>query len=532
MSHKKISKIKNEIGYKFHGSGKKFALIYPNFYHVGMSNLGIHIIYELLNSRADISCERFFLPENEKIPLLSLETQTPLNKFKIIGFAISFEQDYFNVVKILNLSKIKVRSDERTKFDPIIIAGGPCATFNPEPLAKIFDAFVIGEGEVILPNLIDTINNFENLPREKLLEKISEVPGVYVSTLQKKVSRQWLKNLDDFPAHSTIITNDTEFNMYLIEIARGCGRHCRFCMAGYAFRKPRNRGLEILKSEVEDAIKFQKKIGLMGAAISDYPQINELCKFILEKNLQMSVASFRADSVTFELVDALAKSGLKTLTIAPEVGSQKMCKIINKGITEENVFSTVELGLKAGIKNFKLYFMIGLPFENFSDVEEIANLTIRLKNFAVGANKITLSVNPFIPKPFTPFQWAKMADKKYLQNALKILREKLKTFRGIEIISESIKSAEVQGILSRGDRKISEIVAKSDTSKKFLQLLKENNIDEDFYLRRERNFDEIFAWDFLDLGFKKQYLIEEFKKAAEKKFTPPCFENCKRCGVC
>ena len=556
------SKLATEVGYKVHGAGKKFALIYPNLYKVGMSNLGIHIIYQLLNSRSDISCERFFLPEQKILAeleksnqsILSLETQTPLNKFHILGFAVSFEQDYFNVVKILQLGKIKVRAAERTNFDPIIIAGGPCATFNPEPLAKIFDAFVIGEGEVILPTLIDTLKNFEHLPREELLQKISAVPGIYVPVEMERwkggkveskittnlpiyqstnlVKRQWLKNLDDFPAHSTIITGDTEFNMYLIETARGCGRHCRFCMAGYAFRKPRNRSLKILKAEVEDAVKFGKKIGLMGAAISDYPQINELCKFILEKNLSMSVASFRADSVTYELVKALAESGLKTLTIAPEVGSKKMCQVINKGITEENVFSAVEFGLKAGIKNFKLYFMIGLPFEELADVEEIANLTVRLKNFSSKIAKLTLSVNPFIPKPFTPFQWSPMADKKYLQTALKLLRDKLKSVRGVEIIAESIKSAEVQGILSRGDRNLAEIVAQSDSPKKFLELLKDNNIDADFYLRRERNFDEVLAWDFLDLGFDKKYLRDEFNRAAELKFTPPCFEGCKRCGVC
>ena len=561
------SKLSKEIGCKIRGGGKKFALVYPNIYKIGMSNLGMHIIYKLLNSRGDISCERFFLPESKILSeieksgeqILSLETQTPLNKFQIVGFAISFEQDYFNVVKMLRLSKIKTNSSQRTKFDPLIIAGGPCPTFNPEPLSEIFDAFVIGEGEVILPPLIDKFLDAENFPREELLQEISEVPGIYVPKFKsKKISRQWLKNLDDFPARSEIIANDAEFNMYLIETSRGCGRHCRFCMAGYAFRKPRNRSLEILKAEVEDAEKFfhgnienikknfgdaklknsknkiasQFKIGLMGAAISDYPKINELCKFILEKKLPMSVASFRADSVTFELVEALAKSGLKTLTIAPEVGSEKMIRVINKGISEENVFNTVELGLKAGIKNFKLYFMIGLPFEEISDVEEIANLTVRLKNSAEKISKLTLSVNPFIPKPFTPFQWSKMADKKYLQTALKILREKLKAVRGVEIISESIKSAEIQGILSRGDKKIAKIVAESDSQKKFLELLKTENIDENFYLRRERKFDEVFAWDFLDLGVEKKYLIEEFQKAAEKKFTPPCFENCKRCGVC
>ena len=535
------SRLAKETGCIIHKAGgrQKFALIYPNFYRVGMSNLGIHIIYELLNSRGDISCERFFLPEPKTLAemeksgekILSMETQTPLNKFSIIGFAISFEQDYFNVVKILRLAKINVRADERTKFDPIIIAGGPCATFNPAPLSKIFDAFVIGEGEVILPPLMDILLKYNNLPREKLFEKISEVAGVYVPKFPKKVSRQWLKNLDEFPAHSTIITDDAEFNMYLIETARGCGRHCRFCMAGYCFRKPRNRSLKILKSEIEDAVKFGKKIGLMGPAISDYPQINELCKFILEKNLPMSVASFRADSVTPELVQALAKSGLKTLTIAPEVGSEKMRRVINKTITEENIFSAVKFGLEAGIKNFKFYFMIGLPFEELSDVEEIAELIIRLKNFSSGG-KFTLSVNPFIPKPFTPFQWAKMADKKYLDAALKILRTKLKIFRDVEIISESLKSAEIQAILSRGDEKLAELVANSDSIKKFRELLKENKIDEDFYLRRERNFDEIFAWDFLDMGMSKKYLLAELKKASELKYTEPCFEKCKRCGIC
>ena len=517
-----------EVGYKIRGAENKFALVYPNLYHVGMSNLGIHIIYDLINSRGDFSCERFFLPE--KNLLLSLETQTPLNKFQVVGFSVSFEQDYFNVVKILQLGKIKVRALDRTKFDPIIIAGGPCATFNPEPLSAIFDAFVIGEAEVILPRMLDVIS--KNISREEILQELSEVPGVYVPKFPKKVSRQWLKNLDDFPAHSTIITDDAEFNMYLIETARGCGRHCRFCMAGYAFRKPRNRSLEVLKAEVSDAVKFGKKIGLMGAAISDYPQINELCQFILEKNLPMSVASFRADSVTFEMVEALAKSGLKTLTVAPEVGSRKMCNVINKGITEENVFSAVEFGLRAGIKNFKLYFMVGLPFEELEDVEEIANLTIRLKKFATGTRKITLSVNPFIPKPFTPFQWSAMADKKYLQASIKILREKLKSERGIEIIFESLKSAEVQGILSRGDRKLAELVAQSDSPKKFLELFHAAGLEENFYLRRERNFDEVLAWDFLDLGVDKKYLREEFKRAAEGKFTAACFEGCERCGVC
>lgn len=509
------------------GGRLKFALAYPNFYRVGMSNLGVHIIYELLNTRQDTSCERFFLSNCNQ--LLSVETQTPLNKFQVVGFAVSFEPDYFNVVRMLRLGKIKLRAADRTDFDPIIIAGGPCATFNPEPLAEIFDAFVIGEGEEILPPLLDEIISTENLPRLKRLEKLSRLAGVYVPAFPQKVSRQWVKNLDEHPAHSTILTDDAEFNMYLIETARGCGRHCRFCMAGYCFRKPRNRSLNVLKEEILSAKKFGKKIGLMGAAISDYPQIDELCKFILGERLQMSVASFRADSVTFELVKSLAASGLKTLTIAPEVGSEKMRRVVNKGITEENIFNAVELGIKAGIKNYRLYFMLGLPFEELSDVEEIAKLAARVKNFCAG--RLTLSVNPFVPKPFTPFQWSPFAEKKYLDAAFKILRGGLKSVRGVEIISESLKSAEIQAILSRGDRKLSEIILQSETAQDFRKNFKAAGLDENFYLR-ERSLEENLSWDFLNQGFSKKYLVEEFKRAKNFKSTPPCFDGCKRCGVC
>ena len=510
------------------GGRVKFALAYPNFYRVGMSNLGIHIIYQLLNAHKEISCERFFLPDCGK--LFSVESQMPLNKFQIIGFAVSFEPDYFNVVKMLKLGKINLRASERTDFDPIIIAGGPCATFNPEPLAEIFDAFVIGEGEVILPPLVEEIIATEHLPRRQRLERLSQIAGVYVPTFQKKVSRQWVKNLDEHPAHTTIITDNAEFNMYLIETARGCGRHCRFCMAGYCFRKPRNRSLDVLKKNIADAKKFGKKIGLMGAAISDYPQIDELCKFILENRLQMSVASFRADSVTFELVKSLAASGLKTLTIAPEVGSEKMRAVVNKGITEENIFSAIEFGLRAGIKNFRLYFMVGLPFEEFADVEAIAELTSRVKKFC-GQGRLTLSVNPFVPKPFTPFQWSPFAGKRYLDAAFKILRGSLKNLRGVEIISESVRSSELQAILARGDRKISPAVMQSESLSDFRKNFKAAGLDENFYLGA-RSFDENLPWDFLDQGFTKKYLLDEFHRAKNFKPTVKCFDGCLRCGVC
>ena len=541
--------LQRELGYVIHkGGGKsKFALVYPNLYNVGMSNLGIHIIYEMLNSRSDTSCERVFLPETKtlaqmersKIPLLSMETQMPLFKFPLIGFAVSFEPDYFNVLKILELGKVKILASERGELDPIVIAGGPCATFNPEPLSMFIDAFVIGEAEVILPNLFNKFYSARanNLTRIEILEELSSIDGIYVPKFKKSVKRQWLSDLDSHPAHTVIVTDDTEFNMYLIETARGCGRHCRFCMAGYCFRRPRNRSLKILAEEVQSAKKFNKKIGLMGAAISDYPQINELCQIIREENLPMSVASFRADSVTADLVEALVSSGLKTLTIAPEAGSAKMRAVINKGIEESHIFTTIKLGIAAGVKNFRLYFMIGLPFEELEDVEAIVDLSNRIKDFMESNNangKLTLSVNPFIPKPFTPFQWAPMADKKYIDNAIKIIRSGLKR-KNVEIIAESSRESFVQAILARGDRQIGEVLLTAYNNgglKAFRQALKTHNIDSDYYLYRQRDKDEGFPWDFLNMGFSKDYLYHEYEQAKLLKNTLPCFENCKRCGVC
>ena len=545
------SRLQREQGYIVHKGGgrNKFALVYPNLYHVGMSNLGIHIIYEMLNMRTDTSCERVFLPEyktlsqieRSRTPLLSMETQMPLFKFPLIGFAVSFEPDYFNILKILELGRVKLLSKERGEFEPIVIAGGPCATFNPEPLSMFIDAFVIGEGEVILPPLLDVLYSAktDGLSRAETLQKLSTVAGVYVPAIHHSASiqRQWLRDLDSHPAHTIIITDDTEFNMYLIETARGCGRHCRFCMAGYCFRRPRNRSIKVLTAEVKAAKVFGKKIGLMGAAISDYPQINELCQAIRAEGLPMSVASFRADSVTSELVEALVSSGLKTLTIAPEAGSPKMRALINKGIEEEHIFTTIELGIAAGVKNFRLYFMIGLPFEGIADVEAIVELSNRIKDFMEAhssSGKLTLSINPFIPKPFTPFQWAPMADKKYLDEALKVIRSGLKR-KNIEIISESPRESFVQAVLARGDSRLGEVLLKSHNNggiKSFRQSMKELDIDADFCLYRQRDKDEVFPWDFLDMGFSKDYLYCEYEKAQSLEKTLPCFDKCKRCGVC
>ena len=559
-----------EEGYYRYPLGTRLpvALAYPNSYFVGMSNLGLHIIYDLLNKRSDTACERVFLPErksieryeNTRTPLMSVENQLPLQQFAMIAFVLSFEMDYFNVIRMLELGKVKVRAEERGDMDPLIIAGGPCATFNPEPLSAVMDAFVIGEGEVIMPALMDVFYQARNegASRQEMLRRLAQVPGVYVPALYEhsygedgrlqaiapaenapaKISRQWVQDLDAYPAHTVVRTENTEFNFYLIETARGCGRHCRFCMAGYCFRRPRNRSLSVVTREVKEALQYKKRIGLMGAAISDYPEINELCKDILGEGLSMSVASFRADSVTQELVDSLAESGLKTLTMAPEAGSSRMRAIINKGIEEEHLFNAMDMGLAAGIRHFRLYIMIGLPFEQEEDVEAIVDLAGRLKDYMEqhgSKGTLTLSVNPFIPKPFTPFQWLPMADKKYVEKAAKVLTQGLRKRKNIIVGVESPKEAYIQGVLARGDRQVGEALltaCANGGSKAFKRAMKDCGLSMDDYLYRERAADELFPWESLDMGFTREYIYQEMKKAEELKPTIQCFDGCHRCGVC
>lgn len=548
-------------------AGQKVAIVYPNTYFVGMSNLGLHIIYEEINLRNDSVCERIFLPEKKeleaydktKTPLMSVETQRPMHQFDVVAFDVTFEMDYFHIPLMLRHGRVPIMAKDRTEFDPIVIAGGPCATFNPEPFADFIDAFIIGEGEGIVSRVLDVIRDgqMEGLDRHTILRQLADVTGVYVPSLYVPIYSEdgafkGYDIADGVPktikrhfemltsgGETVVATNYTEFGaMYIIEVARGCGRHCRFCMAGYCFRVPRVRPLEILKEGVDRAEKLGKKVGLMGAAISDYPEVDELVNYIRSKDMRYSCASLRADSLTQAVVDGLADSGQKTITIAPETGSERLRRVINKGISEEHLQNAATLSAKSGIQHMRLYIMIGLPTETDEDIEAIVGLAERTQAHMaeVGCKgRLTLSINPFIPKPFTPFQWMAMDHQKTVEKKLQYIKKTLQKNRRIEVLVESPKEAYIQGVLARGDRRLGAVLAACAAdrgSKSFKSEMKAAGLDMDEMNYRERSFDEFLPWSHLDMGMDDGYLEMEWKRSVDEAHTPPCVQGCKRCGVC
>ena len=546
---------------------QKVAIVYPNTYFVGMSNLGLHIIYEEINLHPASVCERIFLPEKKeldaydktKTPLMSVETQRPMDQFDVVAFDVTFEMDYFHIPLMLRHGRVPMMSVDRTDFDPIVIAGGPCATFNPEPFADFIDAFIIGEGEGIVTAVLERIRTGreQGERREETIAALAQIEGVYVPALYRplyddnerfigydiaagapKIIRRHFEPLMS-GGETVIATNFTEFGaMYIIEVARGCGRHCRFCMAGYCFRVPRVRSLNVLKEGVDRAEKLGKKVGLMGAAISDYPEVDELVTYIRSKNMRYSCASLRADSLTQAVVDGLADSGQKTITIAPETGSERLRRVINKGISEENLRTAAQLSAKSGIQHMRLYIMIGLPTETDEDIDAIIGLAERTQAHMaeVGCKgRLTLSINPFIPKPFTPFQWMAMDHQKSVEKKLQYIKKSLQKNRRIEVLVESPKEAYIQGVLARGDRRLGKVLAACSLdrgSKSFKSEMKKAGLDMDYCNYRERNFDDYLPWSHLDMGLKDGYLEQEWQRAIDEAYTPPCMEGCKRCGVC
>ena len=554
--------------HKAHDTEVSVALAYPNTYHIGMSNLGVHQIYSILNSRSDTVCERVFLPDEQdrdeyartRTKLFTLESKRPVNEFDILAFSISFEQDYLNVLEMLRLADIPRERRERSERDPLVVFGGACSFFNPEPLTDFFDLVVIGEGEVVTHELIETFRSNRGKGRTELLQELCRIPGVYVprfydvlyhedNTIRERVRieplapeqivKRTTTDLNAHPAATAVLTPNTEFSdRYLAEVTRGCGRHCRFCMAGYIYLPPRSLDRDRAQEQARKADALCGRIGLVGAALSDYPEIGGLCS---EIQGSVSVSSLRADSVSGVLIERLAKSGHKTLSIAPEAGSARLRAVINKGITEQDILHAADLVFHAGIPNLKLYFILGLPTETQEDVDAILLLAEKVREVQLKharplgrIGRITLSVNSFVPKPFTPFQWEPMEPVESLKKKLRTLERAVSRIGNMTLIHDLPKWEYVQALLARGDRRIGRLIrAVHENGGDWKKAAKQIKLDLDFYVLRRRGFDEVLPWDFIDIGVRKEYLKNEHQRALESKFTPACrVGSCTACGVC
>lgn len=508
-------------------SGLRIALAFPNIYRLGMASLGFQLVYRMLNQLPDVSCERVFLPDPEEIAehertgtaLFSIETQTPLAQFDAAAFSVSFEMDYINVLRMLRLANLPLRSDERSGSYPTVIAGGICPTFNPEPLADFVDAFVLGDAE---PVLTDIARALEISEQSEVLDRLAVTPGVYVPGRGDlgKVERVVARDLSVFPSSSIISTPDAEFGeIELVEVARGCGRGCRFCVAGHVTRPPRPRK--------DVVVSDSRRFGLVGAAVFDYPHSAELCRRIIECGQQFSVSSLRLETVTPEIARLLAAGGQKTLTIAPEAATDRLRQVIGKpladvadvsgfersGNPDTQVFAAVANAIDAGMRRVKLYFMIGLPTETDEDAVAIAEMALPLVATFPGVD-FQVSVSCFVPKPWTPFQWHPMERETVLKRRLAIVRKALAGCRRVRFTSESPRLAFVQGLLARGDRELGRfLVAALANGGDYRAALRETGIDADHYLYRQRTKEEVLPWDHVTASSEKSRLWDEYQLA-------------------
>ncbi len=475
------------------GGKLPIALVYPNTYYIGMSSLALQTLYLALNRRPDVAAERVFWAQ-QGVPH-SVESQQPLGDFGVLAVSLSFELDLLHLVDMLRRAGLPALAAERDESAPLVLAGGPVPTANPEVLAPLIDAAYIGEAESELDRLSTVLVETASAPRSERRAALAGLPGVYVPDESRlPVPRVWLADLDAWPTHSVVLTPDTEFgDMYLVEISRGCPRGCRFCLAGYIYRPLRQRSVPVILAQAEEGLQKRPTIGLVGAAVSDYRDIDELVAGLRRLGARIAVSSLRVRPLPESLLDALAASGTQTLTLAPEAGSDRLRRTISKGVMREDILEAAERANAHGFPQLKLYFMVGLPGETDDDVLAIAEL-VRI----IGGRfrrRITVHVTPFVPKPHTPFERVAMAEGSVVDRRIKLLTRGLRR-EGVAVRAEGVSSARAQGVLARGDRAVGRALAglEAPTLAGWRRILRQAGLDEQEYLRA-RSPDEPLPWD-------------------------------------
>ena len=566
----------------------RFAFCFPDVYEVGMSHLGTRILYHTINERKDTYCERVFAPwpdmeaelRKNEIPLMTLETKDPLTDFDILGFTLQYEMSYTNVLNMLDMAGITYRASERGEDEPIVMAGGPCA-YNPEPLYDIVDFFEIGEGEELMNDVLDVYKKYKGKGKKKeFLREISKIQGIYVPSLYDvtynedgtikefkpkyddvpaKVKKRIVNNFDkvDFPLDMIVPYSEIVHDRVVLETSRGCTNGCRFCQAGMIYRPVREKTTNTLLDQADKMIKATgyQEVSLASLSICDYSDIQNLVSTLIlehgKKNVGVALPSIRVDAFSVDLIKEIQKVRKTGLTFAPEAGSQRMRDIINKGLTEERILEATKNAFESGWSTIKLYFILGLPYEEIEDAAGIGELAEKMaavyydihKDKRAKGLKINVSTSILVPKPFTPFQWAPMARPEEVWKKIDAVKGAIKT-RAIHYNYHEQKTSFMEAVFARGDRRTCELLIKAfEKGAKFdgwseyfdyelwTEAMKECNIDEEFYVYRDRSYDEILPWDFIDIGVNRRYLEVENEKAKKAELTQNCRKGCTGCGI-
>ena len=594
---KKVQKPSRYIGNEFNSVHKewtedimKFAFCFPDVYEVGMSHLGMKILYHMLNEREDTLCERVFAPwgdmeelmRESSIPLLSMESHVPVRDFDILGFTLQYEMSYSNIVNMLDLAGVPLRSSEREVDDPFVCCGGPCA-YHAEPLADLIDFFILGEGEEVNNEIMEVYKEWRKSgeSRENYLERIARLEGIYVpsfytieynedntiksfkpnrSGVPEKVKKCIIKNLDDtfIPEKLIVPFMETVHDRIMLEVFRGCIRGCRFCQAGYIYRPVRERSVDRLLDVAKNSIDNTgyEEMSISSLSTSDYTKLQKLIdgllEFTVDRRINLSLPSLRVDNFSMELMEKVQKVKKSGLTFAPEAGTQRLRDVINKNVREEDLMRTAGIAFRGGYRRIKLYFMLGLPTETYDDVAGIADLAQKVieeffkipkEERSNGNVSVTVSTSFFVPKPFTPFQWEPQAKIDDMITKQRFLKDCIKTRKIVYNWHESDVSF-LEAVFAKGDRRLGEVLIKAQELgckfdgwneyfkfDKWLEAFHKCGIDPTFYAHRRISYDEILPWDYADVGVSKEFFIREHKKAYEEKTTPSCREKCSSCGA-